>query len=210
MSRRKETYFKMMSFVHETLYGLLRDPYKALTKAGLEPGQRVLEIGCGPGFFTVPAAEIVEENGSVLALDVNPLAVEHVGAKIEQAGVQNAQVIQANAAATGLPDHDFDLVFVFGIAHPIGGMDEIWAEIHRLLKKDGALAVEGRTQPPSELFARVHRQGRIARYAKPGQAPPCPAGPLGQQAQTGQKDAVPGPSSQPQAIQTATDAGSVP
>ncbi|MHA1360918.1 MAG: SAM-dependent methyltransferase [Candidatus Helarchaeota archaeon] len=73
------------------LYGLFRDPYKVLDAAGLEPGQRALEVGCGPGFFTIPAAHIVGEKGSVLALDINPAAVEHVRRKIKEAGVTNAR-----------------------------------------------------------------------------------------------------------------------
>jgi ubiquinone/menaquinone biosynthesis C-methylase UbiE len=67
-----------MSLVHEDLYGLFRDPYKALRAAGLEPGQKVLEVGCGPGFFTVPAAKTVGQGGIVYALDVNPLAIGKV------------------------------------------------------------------------------------------------------------------------------------
>ncbi len=86
MTRQGRMSFKMMSFVHETLYGLFRDPYKALQAAGLETGQRVLEVGCGPGFFTIPAAGIVRPSGSVVALDVNPLAVEHVQKKIDERG----------------------------------------------------------------------------------------------------------------------------
>lgn len=158
----------MMSFVHETLYGLFRDPYKALNAAGLEAGQRVLEVGCGPGFFTVPAARIVGEEGSVLALDVSPLAVEHVRQKIETEGVSNAKVILANAAQMDLPDQSFDLVFLFGFARPIGGMQKIWLEIHRLLKPEGVLSIEGRRRPPSELFRPVKRQGRISQFRRVG------------------------------------------
>ena len=169
MPRPKKSYFKMMSFVHETLYGWLRDPYKALRAAGLKPGQRVLEVGCGPGFFTLPAAEIAGEEGSVLALDVNPFAVDHVRHKIEEARAEhplNVRVLLADAGATGLPDQSFDLTFVFGVAHPIGGMEKIWAEVHRLLQPEGTLAVEGRLQPSSDLFRPVLRQGRIVRYTK--------------------------------------------
>jgi len=103
MSHTNKLHFKMMSFVHETLYGLFRDPYKVLRAAGLEPGQKVLEVGCGPGFFTIPAARIVGEEGSVLAFDINPVAVEHVRRKIEEAGATNARVIVADATTPTPP-----------------------------------------------------------------------------------------------------------
>ena len=160
--------FKMMSFVHETLYGVFRDPYKALNAAGLKAGQQVLELGCGPGFFTIPAAKIVGEGGSILALDVNPLAVEHVQQKIETEGVTNAKTMRADAARTDLPGQGLDLVFVFGFARPVGGMETIWPELHRLLKAAGVLSVEGRLGPPSELFQPVKRQRRIAQFRKIG------------------------------------------
>lgn len=168
MHRPHRMSFKMMSFVHETLYGFFRDPYKALNAAGLASGQKVLEVGCGPGFFTVPAAKIVGEEGSVLALDVNPLAVEHVQRKIEAEGVTNAQATLADAARTDLPDQSFDLVFVFGFARPVGGMEAIWPELYRLLKPAGTLSVEGRLQPPSRLFQPVKCQGRISQFRKVG------------------------------------------
>jgi ubiquinone/menaquinone biosynthesis C-methylase UbiE len=166
MSHANVLSFKMMSFVHETLYGLLRDPYKALNAAGLRPGQKVLEVGCGPGHFTIPAAKIVGDEGSVLALDVNPLAVAHVQQKIDAQQVANAQTLLANAAHTNLPEQSFDLISVFGVARPIGGMEPIWAEMHRLLRPDGTLAVEGRLQPPDELFWPAKRQGRIGQFDK--------------------------------------------
>jgi ubiquinone/menaquinone biosynthesis C-methylase UbiE len=161
--------FKIMSFIHETLYGLFRDPYKVLEVAGLEAGQQVLEVGCGPGFFTVPAARIVRETGSVFALDVNPLAVEHVQRNIDTESATNARVMLANAAQTGLPDLSFDLAFVFGFSHPVGGMEAIWLELHRLLKPAGILSIEGWLRPPpSELFQPVDRQGRISLSRKIG------------------------------------------
>ena len=160
--------FRMMSFIHETLYGLFRDPYKILNAAGLERGQEVLEVGCGPGFFTIPAARIVGEAGSVLALDVNHLAVEHVQQKIEAECVSNAKTILANAAQTDLSDQSFDLTFLFGLARPIGDMGKMWSELHRLLKPEGTLSVEGRLRPPIELFQPVTRQGRISRFRRVG------------------------------------------
>ena len=165
-STSNRMHFKMMSLVHETLYGLLRDPYKALRAAGIEPGQQVLEVGCGPGFFTIPAAGIVGEGGHVYALDINPLAVERVRQKIEEKGLTNVKAILADAAETGLPDQSFDLIFLFGFMRPIGDLRDILAELHRLLKPAGVLSVEGRLRISNRFFHLVGRQGRISQYKK--------------------------------------------
>jgi len=166
MSLSDKVHFKMMSLVHETLYGLFRDPYEALDAAGLEPGKKVLEVGCGPGFFTIPAARIVGEEGSVCALDISPLAVERVRRKIEKEGATNVETILADATQTGLPAQSFDIIFVFGIAHPVGDMESVLIELHRLLKPAGILSIEGRPWPSNELFYPVERQGRISQFRK--------------------------------------------
>lgn len=166
MSVANRVHFRMMSLIHEDLYKLFRDPYKVLNAAGLRRGQDVLEVGCGPGFFTIPAAKMVGEEGSVLALDINPLAVDKVLKKSEQAGVTNVRTILADASETGLPDESFDLIFVFGLGRAIGGVEGMMAELHRLLKPEGILSVEGPTRPASRLFRPVEGEGRIVQYRK--------------------------------------------
>jgi ubiquinone/menaquinone biosynthesis C-methylase UbiE len=168
MSLSDRIHFRMMSLVHEALYSLFRDPYEVLNTAGLGPGQKVLEVGCGPGFFTIPAARIVGEKGSVHALDINPLALERVRQKIEQEGVTNVGTVLADAAQTGLPDQSFDVIFVFGFVRPIGDLENILTELHRLLKPAGILSVEGRLWLSDELFYPVKRRGRISQFQKVG------------------------------------------
>ena len=165
---RDRIHFRTMAIVHETLYGLFRDPYEPLKAAGLKPGQRVLEVGCGPGFFTIPAAEIVGKSGSVTSVDVSPTAVAHVRQKVEEAGAPNVEVVLANAADTGMTSETFDLVFVFGLGHVVGNLADMWEELHRLLEPGGMLSVEGRYQPPGHLFRSLDRRGRITRFEKRG------------------------------------------
>ncbi len=166
MSFSDRLHYASIAFMHETLYGLFRDPYTPLRAAGLQPGQRVLEVGCGPGFFTIPAARVVGEQGSVCAVDVNPVAVERVQQKAAAQGVANVEVRCADAAHTSLPESSFDLAFVFGLGHAAGGVAGIWLELHRLLKPGGTLAVEGRGAPPEALFRLLGRERRLARYAR--------------------------------------------
>jgi ubiquinone/menaquinone biosynthesis C-methylase UbiE len=166
MTVAERIHFRMMSLVHEDLYGVFRDPYKALRAAGLEPGQEVLEVGCGPGFFTIPAARIVGDEGRVQALDVKPLALERARQKVEREAVANVATMLADAGQTGLPGESFDLIFMFGLGHAIGGADRIMAEAHRLLRPGGTLSIEGRLQPPAKLFRPTRTEGRVRRYQK--------------------------------------------
>ncbi len=158
--------FRMIRFIHETLYGWFRDPSKALTAAGLEAGQRVLEVGCGPGFFTLPAAKMVGASGRVVAVDVNPHAVEHVRAKVAAAGVTNVDVLLQDASDRSLAADPFDLVFVFGLPRAAGGFEALWQAMRRALKPGGILAVEGRSQPTPGMFEPAGGDGRIRRYRR--------------------------------------------
>ena len=47
----------------------LMNPVRTLHGAGIEPGQTVLEVGCGTGFFTLPAAELIGDQGCLVAMD---------------------------------------------------------------------------------------------------------------------------------------------
>ena len=50
--------FKMMFLIHDNPFQrIFRNPYRLLKAAGLRPGRKVLEVACGPGFFTIPAAK---------------------------------------------------------------------------------------------------------------------------------------------------------
>ena len=159
MSIYDRVHFRMISFVHDTLYGFFVNPYKLLNAAGLKPGQRVLEVGCGPGFFTIPAAKIVGEKGSVYALDINPVAVETVRRKIEKKSLKNVHVLLADASETGLPDESVDVAFLFGVIHALDDVDVVMREIHRVLKVKGILSVQKSWWSERKLLDAVTKNG---------------------------------------------------
>ena len=118
------------------------DPVKTLKAAGIQAGQAVLEVGCGTGFFTIHAAQLMGSEGRVYAIDPHPLAIERVGNKIRDAGVTNVRLIKADALESGLASDCIDLVLLFGvIPSPTLPLDRFLPEMGRLLKPDGSLAV---------------------------------------------------------------------
>jgi ubiquinone/menaquinone biosynthesis C-methylase UbiE len=53
-------------------------PMRILQGADIQPGQSVLEVGCGTGFFTLPLARLLGEQGNLVAMDLLPISVEAV------------------------------------------------------------------------------------------------------------------------------------
>ncbi len=170
MSTYDRAHFGIIRFVHEALYGVFVNPREWLEETGMAAGQKVLEVGSGPGFFTVPAAEIVGESGLVYALDDNPFAVEYVRLKVEKKGVRNVEVLLADASKTGLPDGVVDMVYLFGVFHALHDqLDSVLNEIHRVLGADGTLSIRSGV-PKEQVTDAVVRTGKFRALPKQGRA----------------------------------------
>ena len=154
--------FWMITFMHDNpLLPLLRDPYKLLGAAGLKRGQKVLEVGCGPGFFTIPAARIVGVEGLVYAVDVNPYAITRVRGKIAREVIKNVVPLLANASNTGLAERSIDLAFLVGLGHIVGGQKNVLAEINRILRPGGVLSCENRRGSREKLVEEIEQVGFV-------------------------------------------------
>ena len=142
-SRTAHLFFQVMAPVMDSPWRTrFFDPVTILEAAGIRAGQEVLEIGCGTGFFTLPAAELVGHQGRLYAVDPHPLAIERVTQKVQAAGLTNVRLIRGDAMAAGLANGCIDLVLLFGvIPSPVVPLDRLVPELHRLLRAEGALAV---------------------------------------------------------------------
>ena len=154
--------FMLITLIHDNpLRRRFDDPIKALKSAGLKPGLRVLEVGCGPGFFTIPAADIVGNEGVVYALDIHPRAIGRVQKKIQSKGIKNVRTMLTNPSDIGLPGQSIDLAFMFGLPYIIGGQINVIREIHRILKPGGILSYKKTRGAEKKLIEDLRKQGLI-------------------------------------------------
>jgi ubiquinone/menaquinone biosynthesis C-methylase UbiE len=147
-------------------------PAKILQGAGLRPGMKVLEVGCGTGFFTLTAARMLGDQGHVTAIDMLSESVELVAQKVQAANLKNVSVIKADALDTRLESESLDEIIIFGvIPAPMLPMEKLLAEMHRILRPSGVMAV----WPPSWVhqsiiqsgwFKYVHRQNAVMNYQR--------------------------------------------
>jgi ubiquinone/menaquinone biosynthesis C-methylase UbiE len=131
-------------------------PMRILQGADIQPGQTILEVGCGTGFFTLAAARLLGEQGTLVAMDTLPISVAAVTKKVQSANLKNVRVIQGDALNTQLASGSLDAVLIFGvIPAPMLPMDQLLSEMHRILKPGGTMAV----WPPSWVHRAIVQSG---------------------------------------------------
>ena len=127
-------------------------PKKILQGVDNLNGQTVLEIGCGTGFFTIPAAGFIGDKGSLVAMDILSESVDEVTRKVQAAMLKNVRVVKGDVMNTNLETESFDTVVLFGvIPAPMLSLTRVLTEMHRILKPEGTLAV---WPPAPVLFSR--------------------------------------------------------
>jgi ubiquinone/menaquinone biosynthesis C-methylase UbiE len=129
-----------------------------LLEAGVAPGMTVLDFGCGPGGYSIPAAQIVGPAGRVHALDRVPLAAKKVTAKAAAKGLDNLRTI-TSTGPTGLDDDSVDVVLLFDVLHNLAEPEPIMLELRRVLKSSGTLAVEDHHLADAELVEKTTTGG---------------------------------------------------
>jgi ubiquinone/menaquinone biosynthesis C-methylase UbiE len=138
---------------------------KVLRLARLQPGEAVLDVGCGTGTLAIAAKRHVGPTGTVHGIDASPEMLARAKKKARKAGVE---VVLRNAMAQALPfpDAQFDVVLTTVMLHhlPRKARAQCAAEMRRVLKPGGrVLAVEFglAAREQKGFLAHFHRHGHV-------------------------------------------------
>jgi ubiquinone/menaquinone biosynthesis C-methylase UbiE len=116
------------------------DPKAILERFPIRSGDAVADIGSGPGFFTVPIAEIVGHQGRVYAIDVEEPMLEDLRARIGERSELRVTALRSIEDAVPLPDQSVDFAFMACVLHELEGLGTL-REASRILRPAGALGI---------------------------------------------------------------------
>ena len=120
------------------------DPKKIIEVAEIKKGEKVADFGCGPGYFSLPAAEAVGEEGTVYAFDVLPSAIEALESHLKINNIDNIISKRVNLEkerGTGLEDDFLDWVIVKDVLFQNKNKQKILEEAKRVLKVGGKILI---------------------------------------------------------------------
>ncbi len=147
----------------------IQPPELIIARAGIEEGMSVVDLGCGPGAFTLPIARAVGSRGKVYAVDVQPAMIERVEAKLarpENADVVNVETRLASAYELPFGDDSLDAASLVGVLDEIPDQARALKELRRALKPGGILAVsEHLVDPDFRFSSATARVGERAGFA---------------------------------------------
>ena len=153
---------------------LILSPKQLVARLGLQPQFTVLELGPGPGYFSVEVARALPR-GRLILVDVQQEMLDMARERLERHGLTNVEYVCADARRLPLADAGVDVAFLVAVLGEVPEPDKAMCELHRVLRPGGKLSLTERMiGDPHSLdrdyvatialqagFSRPERMGRL-------------------------------------------------
>jgi arsenite methyltransferase len=107
----------------------------------IEPGEVVLDLGCGAGTDLLIAAQMTGSTGRVIGVDMTPTMLQRARASADEMGIDNVELHESLIESLPLDDASVDVVISNGVIDLVPDKDAVLDEIDRVLRPGGRLQV---------------------------------------------------------------------
>src|SRR5437868_7696829 len=104
-----------------------------------DPGQVVLDLGCGAGTDLLIAAQMVGPSGRAIGVDMTPAMLERAEASASEMGLANVGLHESLIESLPVADESLDVVISNGVIDLVPDKEAVFAEIDRVLRPGGRL-----------------------------------------------------------------------
>ncbi len=135
-----------------------QNPEAILADIGLRPGLTFIDIGCGGGFFTAPAARIVGKRGKVYGIDINPHYIKELGELAARENLSNLRLTVGKAEEVVLCESCADIIFLGVVLHDFEVAARVLQNANKMLKPAGRLVNLDWKKEPMDLGPRLQKR----------------------------------------------------
>lgn len=126
-------------------------PVKTLRALGLKRGMSFLDIGCGPGYFSIPACGVVGKYGRVLACDISPVMIAELRAGAKERGYANLTAKRNQGSRIPFPDASADFALIAFVLHALADVQTLLAESRRVTKEGAVITLIDWHKKPMDM-----------------------------------------------------------
>lgn len=116
------------------------DSHKVMSFLPLMPYQEVADVGCGPGYFTIPLAKFAFD-GKVYALDIHKEMLDSVREAADSVRLGNVETVLSKTTKVALPKKSVDGAMVAFVLSEVSKPSKILKDLHGALRRGGWLAI---------------------------------------------------------------------
>ncbi|WP_390630801.1 class I SAM-dependent methyltransferase [Roseiconus lacunae] len=128
----------------------------------LKTGMVVCDLGCGNGYWTLPMARAVGEEGLVYAVDIQQEMLQELGQRAARFKIENIRPTLGQIDDPKLPQNEIDLLLMVDVYHEFSHPQSMLWEIRRSLKPNGTVALlEYREEDPNVPIKPLHKMSKI-------------------------------------------------
>ncbi len=123
------------------------EPEKLLNAAGLKNGMSVFDVGCGNGFFALPAAEIVGSSGSVFGFDLSQDMLDALNSRVEELDINNIKTFKVSEEGIDFSEikdqinSKADFIIMANILHEVPELESFLDDYLEWLSDGGRLII---------------------------------------------------------------------
>ena len=121
------------------LRSIFLSPKRLIRRLEIKEDSQVLEVGPGPGYFSVPIARMLTR-GTLTLADIQPEMLDYAKKRLTRAKLSNVAYHPCNGCRFDLSDGGFDVIFLVTVFGEVENKNDYLHEFHRLLKPNGILS----------------------------------------------------------------------
>ncbi len=133
-------------------------PGEILRNAGVASNMTVLDFGCGPGGFSLAAAQLVQPEGRVYAVDIHPLALQGIKNIARKNKLHHLQSLHSRQLGE-LKKQSVDMVLLYDILHDVEEPLSVLRRLHELLAPAGKVSVKDHRLNEEQIVGLVTKEG---------------------------------------------------